>query len=309
MGQQIALQCAASGFDVVLHDVSDESLERSMASVRNLAVQMTQELGLPLAQAESAVTRIQRASDPATAGRDVDLLSESVPEDMRLKRQVFGRFNELCPEHTLFTSNTSTLIPSELAKSTGRARKFAVLHFHPNVWTSSVVDVSAGPATLPETIESLRQFAIEIGQIPIVLEKEHRGFVMNRFLFGIFRQALAMASGHVATPEDVDRSFMGVLGADAGPFALMDRVGLDTMLAINTFWRNRLLQLPRLDPIDRRNRRFLQSYVDEGKLGIKSGEGFYSYPDPAWQRPEFLARKTIAGGSGTVLPEEGTQDV
>ena len=293
MGQQIGLQCATYGFEVVLNDVSDHQLELAQEALVKFASQMMQDLELSRTQVDAALARIQYISDPVAAAKDADLLSECVPEDMWLKRQVFGQYHELCPPHTLFTTNTSTFLPREIVKSSKRRNRFAVLHFHPNVWDASVVDLMPTRMTAPEVTEALRQFAIAIGQIPIVFRKQHRGFVMNTFLFGCFRHALSMVAREIASPEDIDRAFMGTLKSDAGPFGLIDRVGLDTMLEINSFWCKRFLLLPYLEPVNWQNRRLLKSYIARGHLGIKSGQGFYSYPDPAFQQPEFLARKTV----------------
>lgn len=278
MGQQISLQCAVHGFPVVLNDVSEEHLERGRTSLRNFAAQMTQDLNLNPSTTDDAIGRIEWIADPTAAAEDIDLLIESVPEDVWLKRRVFAQFDKVCPTHTLFATNTSTLLPGELAKHSRRPKQFAALHFHPNVWDSNVVDVMPGNSSAPGIVETLREFALAIGQHPIVFDREYRGYVVNRFLFGVFREAMSIAAKGVVSPEEIDQAFKGVLKAEAGPFGLMDRIGLDTMLSINDFWCKRLLQIPRLDPTFRRNRKLLLSYVEKGHLGVKSGQGFYRYP-------------------------------
>lgn len=280
MGQQISLQCAVHGFPVVLNDVSDEQLELSQSAVRRFAAKMADDLQMSRSTADDAVARIEWIADPAAAAEDIDLLIESVPEDVWLKRRVFALFDQLCSEQTIFATNTSTLLPAELAKHSHRPTKFAALHFHPNVWDSNVVDVMPGRLTAPGIGDRLCEFALAIDQQPIMYDREYRGYVVNRFLFGVFREALSMAAKGVVSPEDVDLAFTGVLKAETGPFGLMDRIGIDTMLSINDFWCKRLLQVPRLDPVFRRNRKLLESYVAKGHLGVKSGQGFYQYVAP-----------------------------
>lgn len=279
MGQQIALQCAAHGFSVVLNDVSDERLHQSEISLRRFASQMAREQSLTQKQLEEALAKVEYNADQVEASVDIDLVIEAVPEDVWLKRRVFARFHELCDVNTLFVTNTSTLLPKELAKQSGRPKQFATMHFHVNVWESNVVDLMPAKTTSPETMETLRRFAVAIDQMPIVYAREYRGYIVNRLLFGVFREALSMAAQDVVSVEEVDRAFTEVFNTEIGPFRIMDRVGLDTMLSINEFWCKRLLQLPRLDPVFRRNRQLLKSYVSQGHCGEKSGQGFYKYPD------------------------------
>ena len=278
MGQQIALQCAAHGFSVVLNDVSDERLRESERELRNFASQMACEQSLTQKQLDEVLANIEYIVDQVAASVDVDLLIESVPEDVCLKREVLKRFHDLCGMQTLFATTTSTLLPKELAKQSGRPTQFAALHFHPNVWHANFVDLMPAKTTSPETVEALRGFAVAIDQTPIVYEREYRGYIVNRILFGVFREVLSMAAQDIASVEDIDRAFTGVLKTEDGPFRMMDRIGLDTMLSINDFWCKRLLQLPRLDPVNRRNRELLKSYVSQGHFGEKSGQGFYKHP-------------------------------
>ena len=302
MGQQISLQCSVHGFPVVLHDVSDEQLSLSRTSLLKFAAQMAAELQLPQEKINHALDRIEWIANPVTAAKDVDLLIESVPEDVWLKRRVFAQFDSFCPSHTLFTTNTSTLLPKDLAKYSKRPQQFAALHFHPNVWDSNFVDVMPSAAAVSQLTDTLREFALAIGQNPIVFNREYRGYVINRFLFGVFREALSMAAQDIASPEEVDQAFTGVLKSEAGPFRIMDRVGLDTILSINDFWCKRLLHLPRLDPTFRRNRKLLKSYVAQGHLGVKSGRGFYRYPKPdTVNRSSRTSQKAL---SETVMPDE-----
>ena len=283
MGQQITLACASYGRTVNLYDVSTQALRESEKTLENLTRQMVRETERSPAEVDQILARVNRTTSAAEAAAGVDLVSESVNEDVWLKRKVFAQFHELCPDHTIFTTNSSTLLPKEIAKHSGRADKFAALHFHPNVWYSNVVDVlkvKQAPESLSET---LAEFARDIGQIPIVLQKDMRGFVMNRFLVMIFRMALEMVASEKLSIEEVDLSFKGVLKTENGPFGIMDLVGLDTMLSIHEFWRKRLWNLPKLDPVFRKNSALLRSYVEKGYLGLKTGRGFYEYPQEAEQ--------------------------
>ncbi len=224
------------------------------------------------------------ASDAQEAASEVDLVSESVPEDPKLKGEVLARFDKLCPARTVFTTNTSTLVPSQFSEATGRPSQFAAFHFHLPVWVANVVDIMPHPGTSEETVALLQDFARRIGQIPIVLQKEHGGYVLNTTLSALLREAQTMAASGVASVEDIDRAWMGVMKTSIGPFGIMDLIGIDTVWRITDYWAKKAFWMREL----RRNAGFLKGYVDEGHLGQKSGRGFYDYPDPAFAQPGFV---------------------
>jgi 3-hydroxybutyryl-CoA dehydrogenase len=284
MGQQIALQCAMHGYDVTLYDVAPAALERARAQIQAYASHLAQSGRLTAAEAQAAVARIGATTDPAAAA-DCDLVSESVPEDPALKGRVFAQFSALCPARTIFTTNTSTLLPSMYAKATGRPAQFAAMHFHGYVWDSNVTDVMPHPGTAPEVVALLRDFALSIGQIPIVLQRESSSYVFNAMLNAVNSAAMHLVASGIASVEDVDRAWMAVMKTPIGPLGILDMVGLDTAWDITEFWATTLG-----DPQIRQNADLLKGYVDRGWLGLKAGRGFYQYPDPAFARPDFLTR-------------------
>lgn len=282
MGRQIALGCALHGYEVTVYDVSPEALRAAAEKVRASAAQLVDQQRFTRAQSDAALSRIEFTSKPEHAA-SADLLSESVPEDPELKAKIFAQFNTLCPPRTIFTTNTSTLLPSLFAQATGRPAQFAALHFH-NVWDANLVDIMPHPGTSPETIELLHAFAKRIGQVPLVLKKERAKYVYNAFAEAINATALDLLLHGVASVEDIDRAFMIVTKARMGPFGGMDSVGLDTMWHV-------------MDSAARINHdaraqafadQFKKDYIDKGWLGAKNGRGFYTYPDPAYERPGFL---------------------
>lgn len=284
MGQEIGLQCAMHGCNVVLYDISPNILETAMSRLEAYVSQFIAEGRLTREEADATLARLSTTTNPDEAATGADLISESVPEDPKLKRKVFAQFNELCPPHTIFTTNSSTLVPSMLAKATGRPTQFAALHFHLHVWESNVVDIMPHPGTSEETVALLQDFARRIGQIPIYLKKESRGYVFNAMYSAWNREALTLAANGIATVEDIDRACMGILKMPIGPFGAMDRVGLDTVWDIANYWAKKAFFLRQL----RKNANFLKGYVDKGHCGVKSGQGFYTYPNPAFEQPGFL---------------------
>jgi 3-hydroxybutyryl-CoA dehydrogenase len=283
LGGQIALQCAMHGYQVNLYDISDEALAKGMALIKGYADSMLAEGLQNEAQMAAALERLHPSTDAAASATQADLVSESVPEDPQLKGKVFAQFNGLCPEHTVFTTNTSSLVPSMYAEATGRPDRFAALHFHGYVWISNVVDIMPHPGTAVETMDLLEAFARRIGQIPIRLEKENYSYVFNSMLNALLRSATSLAARDVTTYQNVDRAWMGVMKTPVGPFGILDQVGIETAWHINQYWAGTLK-----DADLQKNADFLKTYVDQGWLGVKSGHGFYTYPNPEYSKPEFI---------------------
>lgn len=286
MGQQIGFQCAGHGFDVVLYDVAQDALESAAARIETYADGLVADGTITAELRDSARGRITPTPDPAGAASETDLLVEAVPEVPKLKRRVLAEFDELCPPHTIFTTNTSMLLPSQLATAIKRPERLLALHFHLPVWVANVADVMPHKGTAPEVSGAVVEFARQIGQIPIALRREHHGYVFNAMYSAMNREAITMAEQGVASIEDIDRAWMGVAKAPTGPFGALDMVGIDTAFKITDYWARKLFFVRQL----RRNANWLKAYVDRGELGMKTGQGFYTYPDPAFAQPGFVER-------------------
>lgn len=283
MGQQIGFQCAGHGLDVVLYDISAAALESAQQRIADYADGLVTDGVIAGQLQESALARMTMTTEPALAAQEADLVSEAVPEDPKLKGRVLAEFDGLCPPRTIFATNTSTLLPSQFAKATGRPDRVIALHFHLPVWVTNLVDVMPHEGTMPEVTTRVLAFARSIGQVPIELRREHHGYVFNAMYTAANREAITMAEQGVASIEDIDRAWMHVTKSPRGPFGALDAVGLDTAWTIADYWAREI-------PADRQLRRnadFLNGYVERGELGVKSGKGFYSYPSPAFVRPGF----------------------
>lgn len=283
MGQKIALQCARCGYDVVAFDAFPKSVENAREKIPAFATELVAQQKMTPEASEAARSRIHYTSNPED-GADADLLSESVFEDPDLKKKVFGQFNQVCLPKTIFTTNTSTLLPSMYAEATGRPAQFAALHFL-GVFVKNLVEVMPHPGTSPETVELLAAFAKRIKQVPLVLKKENPGYVANAIVNKMVAEAQKIALvDKLASIEDVDRAVMLDLGILYGPFGYLDHVGLDTtwrILESHAKISDDASAQQLADEIKR-------EYIDKGWLGVKSGRGFYTYPDPAYLRPDFL---------------------
>jgi 3-hydroxybutyryl-CoA dehydrogenase len=189
MGQQIALQCATHGYEVIVYDVSPEALKTATAKINDYATRLLGQKRLASDAATAAVARI-RFTNNEEEGARAHLLSESIPEAPDLKAKVFAQFNRICPRDKIFMTDTSTLVPSTYAEATGRPEQFAAFHFYQYVWDSNLVDIMPHPGTSPETIQLLRAFAKRIGLVPLVFKKEHPGYVVNAILGAINNTAI-----------------------------------------------------------------------------------------------------------------------
>lgn len=287
MGQQIGFISAAHGYDVVLYDVSAEMLEKALQRATALADHFVAAGRLTREAADAALGRMRTTRDPEDAGRDADLVSESVPEDPALKAKVFAQFNAVCPERTVFTTNTSSLVPSMFAEATGRPDRFLAFHFH-DVKVTPVVDIMPHPGTSPEAVQLVTDFCEKTHLIAIHLQKENFGYVFNAMLMDLFKTAQTLAANGVSSVTDIDRAWMGIMHTEVGPFGIMDSIGLDTVWKVTDYWAEQLK-----DPQARANAAFIKQYVDQGALGLKAGRGFYSYPNPAFGQSGFVEGKTV----------------
>lgn len=270
LGSQIAFQTAYKGFEVTAWDISEEALSAARRSFETLVGRYETDLeGAADGPAREALDRISLTTDLVEAAGNTDLVIEAVPESLDIKREVYGKLAAAAPERTIFVTNSSTLLPSDMAAATGRPDRFLALHFANQIWIRNTAEVMGHPATDPDVYARVVQFARDIGMEPIELKKEQPGYVLNSLLVPFLRAAEQLLVDGIAEPEMVDRTWRIATGAPNGPFEILDVVGLTTAYNI---------AVASDDPGNRRIARFLkENYIDQGKLGRATGEGFYRY--------------------------------
>lgn len=278
LGLRVGLQAALSGFDTIIYDIDAQAFRSAKTFQDRILGQLQQTGQVSAQQADEARSRIRFTTDAAAAASGADFVNESVTEDLAIKKQAWLQFGKLCPPHTIFTTNTSYLLPSWFAAETGRPEKFCAFHFH-DVFQANVVDIMPHAGTDPAMVDLLMEMGRRLKQTPVFVKKESPGYIFNAMLVALIGAAGALVTGEVASVEDVDRSWMGNFKMPQGPFGILDAIGLDTAWHVTSTLK---------DDKSRRFAELLKSYIDQGKKGIKTGEGFYTYPNPAYAAKGFV---------------------
>ncbi|MBY4570303.1 3-hydroxyacyl-CoA dehydrogenase [Gordonia sp. LUNF6] len=269
LGSQIAFQSAYSGFEVTAYDIDDDALAKAKERFAGLVETYKNEVpGAADGKAEAALARLAYSSDLAEAVADADLVIEAVPEVLDLKRDIYQKLSAVAPEKTIFATNSSTLLPSDIVGSTDRPDRFLALHFANRVWQFNTAEVMGTAQTSPTVFDTIVEFAGEIGMVAIPIHKEKAGYVLNSLLVPFLNAALELAAGDYAEPKDVDNTWRIATGAPIGPFQMYDVIGLNTPYNIMANGDEHAQQLAAW---------LKENYIDKGKLGIAAGEGFYKY--------------------------------
>ena len=270
MGHGIAQVAAMAGYSVKMYDVEPEFLERATERIRgNL------EKGVELGKVDPGTRdRVIRAISTTTVLAEVadgaDLVIEAAPEDAALKAEIFAELDSAAPPHAILASNTSSLSITRIAESTGRPGQVLGMHFFNPVHIMKLLEVVRTDATLERVIATVRAVGEAMGKTPIVV-KDSPGFATSRLGLILGLEATRMLDEGVATAEDIDTAMELGYGHPMGPFKLADLVGLDVRLAISEYLY-RETGSERFKPSET-----LKRLVEQGKLGKKTGEGFYKW--------------------------------
>ena len=284
LGSQIAWQTAFQGFNVTVYDPFEKGLEASKTFHKQFADLFLETRGASQKEIDQTFSRLGYSSNMKDAVKDIDLVSESVPENIEIKKNFYMELGKVAPEKTIFTTNSSTTLPSNYAKETGRPEKFLALHFANGIWDANVGEVMGHPGTDQAIFDRVVEFAREIGMVPIPIHKEQNGYVLNSLLVPLLTAAANLMINGISDLESIDKTWIISTGAKVGPFGIMDAVGMQTMYNIDMLWGEKLGDQTMLD----RAAHIKENYIDKGKMGVSTGEGFYKYPNPAYQDPNFL---------------------
>ena len=271
MGAQIAQQAALGGIDVVLQDQEPAQLHKAQESNRGHLMRRVEKGKLSREDVEAALGRVRVTTDLRTAVEHSQYVIEAVFEDLEVKRFVFRELDAAAPPGAILASNSSTIGISKLADVTSRPERCLNMHFFFPVLVMDLVEIVRGPQTSDEAVDRAVELAREMGRTPVVLNKEIDGFIVNRILHAATQEAYRLLDAGVASFEDIDVAVEKGLNWPLGPFRLGDLSGLDVTY-------NARLHMYRTTGDERyRPSPQLEAKVKAGKLGRKTGEGWYRY--------------------------------
>lgn len=269
MGAGIAIVAARAGFNTIAYDVSDAGLERARSQTEGFFDKSVARGKMSQEDRDAAVSRLSGTTDLKDLAQ-AGLIIEAVFENLDVKRELFTKLNDICPEHTIFASNTSTLSITEIASGCGREDRVVGMHFCLPAQLMKLIEMSPGINTSDETFKAAWAWTEAAGQTPVETQ-DKPGFILNALLVPFNNDAIRAVEAGVASPADIDTAIKVGLGYKMGPMELLDLIGLDTQVRLcEAFYPVTLDPRAATPPLLRR-------MVAAGHLGRKSGRGFYTY--------------------------------
>jgi len=289
LGTQIAMVTAHAGYEVSVYDAKEGAFDEAYAKLYADLKAKGVNPFIAWDQWGECKKSIRFTTDLDDALGDADLAVESVTEELEVKREVFKLMGAKAPAKAILATNSSSIPISKMEESSGRPERCINTHFYLPLQGMNMADLMGGTRTLPEVMQQGEEWIRSLGFIPLRVKKEILGFCFNSVWRAIKKQTLYMWANDFVDFRDVDRAWRIFTGMKVGPFALMDTVGLDTVFNIEMSYYNESKD-PRDKPPDA-----LADKIKKGELGVKTGRGFYRYPNPEFLHPDFLNPKKQDG--------------
>ena len=269
LGCQIAFHSAYKGMDV---KVWNRHVDKAQQRLAALQPAYQADMGLAKADFEKILGQIEITSDLKEAVAGADLAIEAISENLEIKASFYHDLMAVVEPQTIIASNSSTFMPSQLVQYVGEPARFLHLHFANRIWKYNVAEISGTKATAPETIAAVTDFATAIGMVPIKMKKEYPGYVLNGMLVPFLTAGMTLWATGVADPKDIDRDWTISTGSPMGPFQILDMVGLRTayQITMNNYEQTH-------SEVSKTVADKLKAMIDEGRIGVESGKGFYEY--------------------------------
>jgi len=270
MGSGVGQLCAQQGYEVTVLDISDEIIEKAKEKIKAGLRRRVEKGKITNEDMESVLSRMNWSADMNLA-RECDFVIEAASENLDIKKDVFKKLDSICLPTTILATNTTALSISEIASATSRPDKVIGMHFFNPAVIMKLVEVIRGEKTSEETVATTKKFVENLGKVPIATDKEAPAGIVSRVLASLLNEAAIVYAEGIASPQDVDEAMKLGAGLPMGPLALIDMIGLDIHLAkMETLYAK--LKDERYKPPE-----IIKNMVAEGKLGKKTGEGFYKY--------------------------------
>jgi|TARA_Y100001935_G_scaffold249703_1_gene248694 3-hydroxybutyryl-CoA dehydrogenase len=270
MGNGIAQVAACAGYEVVMIDIKQDYLDKGLAAIENSLSRVVKKERMTQQDADAAISLISTSTEKTSAA-DADLVVEAIPEIPELKFSTFAELDSICKPEAILASNTSSISINAIADATNRPDRVIGMHFMNPVPVMKLVEIINGQDTSSEVTELVVEASERMGKVPLACN-DSPGFVSNRILCPMINEAILALEEGVAEPEAIDGIMKLGMNHPIGPLALADLIGLDTILHIMNVLHEGFEGNPKYAPSD-----LLKNMVSEGKLGRKSGEGFYNY--------------------------------
>ncbi|WP_018661700.1 3-hydroxyacyl-CoA dehydrogenase [Heyndrickxia acidiproducens] len=274
LGSQIAYQAAFKGFVVSVYNINEAAIEHAKERIVKLKQRCKEDLHATDEEVNAAYNRITFNCNLEIAVADSDPVIEAIPEVPQIKTEFYQKLGQVAPEKTIYVTNSSTFLPSQFAKATGRPAQFLALHFANEIWKNNTAEVMKHPGTDMKVFDDVIEFAKAIGMVALPLYKEQPGYILNSLLVPFLEAVQMLLLKGVSDAETIDKTWKIATGAPLGPFAILDVVGITTAYNIT--------QAKAEATGDQKYAKlaeFLKTeYIDKGKLGKAAGEGFYKYP-------------------------------
>jgi len=284
MGHGIAQICAMAGFTVWMRDIKREFLDNAMQRIKWSLGKLFEKRKITQETVDKTLGNIRTTIDLKEAVENADFVIEAVPENLELKKKIFREMDEIAPKESILASNTSALPISEIAESTGRPDKVVGMHFFNPPQIMKLVEVIYGCKTSDETVKTTFDLARKLGKEPIICRKDVVGFVANRVMNPPANVLAWLISEGIFKPEEIDSASFFKGGQRMGVFGLIDFVGIDVQYSVLKFFEEREPERFEVAPI-------IKEKVEKGELGVKTGKGFYEYPDKKWQIPSSWSKE------------------
>lgn len=273
MGHGIAQVAAFSGFSTVIRDISREILEKAMQNLERNLNRMVERNRITAETAQETLNRISTSVDLAEAVRDADLIIEAIPEDLGIKKRVWSEVSSITGSDVICVTNTSSISITAISEAIANPQRFAGMHFFNPPAIMRLVEVIPGRKTSFDTIKTVEDIAKKMGKTPVIVKKDSPGFIVNRILITYINEAAKLLEEGLWRKEQIDASMQYKAKMPMGPFMLSDLIGLDIVHSILKVFEEGFGPYYKPAPL-------IERLVAEGKLGRKTGEGFYKYKEP-----------------------------